>query len=107
MNTSGIWNVRFKMGKIVLGLVLAAMIGSMDVAPASADDHRGRKEYRDNDRNEYRGRGYDRGRHGRHRRVYRTTTVYNERVYVPPPVVYAPPPEPGISIFFPPIVFRP
>ena len=85
----------------MMGLVLAAMIGSIDVTPALGKDKRG-KHY------EQRGRGYDRGHYvyERGRRVYRPYG-YRERVYVPPPVIYAPPEPPGISIFFPPIFIRP
>lgn len=97
----------------MMGLVLAVMFGSLDVAPAFArnDRDRGRdhdhdRGYKhDKDRHDNRGRGYYRDRHGR--RVYRATTVYRERVYVPPPVIYDPPPPPGISIFFPSITIRP
>jgi hypothetical protein len=92
-------------GKVMMGLALAAMIGSIDVLPASARDKDDRRDGRDNGRYDNRGRGYyERDAHGR--RVYRTYT-YRERVYVPPPVVYAPPPPPGISIFLPPLIFRP
>ena len=82
------------MGKIMMGLVLAAMIGSIDVAPAI-----GKNDKRDNGRYEHRGRGYDRDRYqGRH--------DYRPYGYAPPPVIYAPPPPPGIGIFFPPIFIR-
>ena len=84
-----------------MGLVLAGMIGSIDVVPAIARDDHGRMERRDNRRYENRGRGHDRDR-----RVYRTYG-YRERVYVAPPVYIAPPPPPGLSIFLPPIIFRP
>ena len=90
-------------------LVLAAMVGSMDVAPAVAkDDHKHMGKH-DNGRYEHRGRGYDRDRYGhrgyyyaRGKRVYRPYG-YSERVYLPPPVYYEPAPPPGIGIFFPPI----
>ena len=106
MNTSGKWKFRSIGSKIMMGLVLAVMFGTLDVAPAFArNGHDRDREYRhDGDRHDNRGRGYYRDRHGR--RVYRTTTVYRERVYVPPPVTYAPPPPPGISIFFPSITIR-
>ena len=104
MKTSDIWNFRSIAGKIMMGLVLAAMVGSVDVAPAfGRDDHR-RKH--DNDRYEQRERGHDRDR--RHGRRYRSYDYYGyrERVYYPPPpVVFVPPPPPGISIFFPPFFF--
>jgi hypothetical protein len=79
-------------------LVLAVMIGSIDVAPAIGKDNNKRMGKHDNGRYEY--------VHGK--RVYRPYGyTYRERVYVPPPVVYAPPPPPGISIFFPPIFIHP
>jgi len=94
------WKFRSIVGNIMMGLVLTAMIGSIGVMPAlGVDDHerggnhdRGREEHRDR-------RGYDRGRyvHGGHDYPYG---------YVPPPVIYAPPPQPGIGIFFPPIIIR-
>jgi hypothetical protein len=104
MKKSRTWYFRSIVGKIMMGLVLAAMVGSIDVAPALSKDKSGKH---DNGRYENRGRGNDRGHYvyERGRRVYRPY-VYRERVYVPPPVVYAPPPPPGISIFFPPIFFH-
>ena len=88
-----------------MGLVLAAMVGSIDVAQALGKDKWGKH---DNGRYEQRRRGNDRGHYvyERGRRVYRPYG-YRERVYLPPPVIYAPPPPPGISIFFPPIFIHP
>jgi len=97
MKTSSRWNFRSIVGKIVMGLVLAAMIGSIDVGPAfGKDDKRMGK--------------HDKGRYEQRGRDYRPYGYYGhrERVYYPPPrVIYAPPPPPGISIFFPPILIRP
>ncbi|MBI5591322.1 MAG: hypothetical protein HY881_12650 [Deltaproteobacteria bacterium] len=108
MKTSSTWNSKSIAGKMMMGLVFAAMIGNMDVVPAFGRDDHERMQYYDNDRYEHRGRRYDHGRyvyvHGR--RVYQPYG-YRERVYVPPPVIYAPPPPPGITIFFPPIFIRP
>jgi hypothetical protein len=111
MKTSTKWNYRSIGTKIMLGLVLAAMIGSIDVVPSYGDDGRNGKHYdrgHGHDRYEHRGRGHDRGSYYyvRGRRVYRPY-VYTERVYVEPPVYYEPPPPPGISIFFPSIIIRP
>lgn len=105
MKISRSWNFRSIAGKIMMGLVLSAMVGSMDVAPAFGKDKGGRH---DNRRYENRGHGHDRGHyvHERGRRVYRPYG-YRERVYLPPPVVYAPPEPPGIRIFFPPIFIHP
>ena len=108
MKTSSPWNLGSIVGKIMMGLVLAAMIGSVDVAPALAKDDHKRAGRHDNGRYEDRGRGYDHGKP-----VYRpyghySPYGYRERVYYPPPpVIYEPPPPPGISIFFPPLFIRP
>jgi hypothetical protein len=109
MKIPSIRNFRSMAGKVMMGLVLAVMIGSVNVAPAIGDDNRGRGGRHDDRRYENRGRGYDRGhRHMRGRRgYYRPYYGYQERVYVPPPVVYAPPPPPGVHIFFPPIIIHP
>jgi hypothetical protein len=106
MNRLRTWNFRSLLGKVMMGLVLAAMIGSVDVVPAIGDDNQNRGRRPDNSRYENRGREHGRGRHVQGRRVYRPYG-YRERVYVPPPMIVAPPPPPGIGIFFPPIIFRP
>ena len=97
MKTSRKWSFRFIAGKVMLGLVLAAMIGSISVAPALGKDNQKRMGKRDNGRYVY----------VQGRRVYQPYYGYRERVYVPPRVIYAPPPPPGIGIFFPPIFIRP
>ncbi len=112
MKISSAWNLRSIAGKIMMVLVLAAMICSMDVASSFGEDRyeqRGRGY--DNGRYEHRGRGYDRDRYGHRgrgyyyeggRRVYRPYGYgYSEPVYVPPPVYYEPPPPPGLHIFLP------
>jgi hypothetical protein len=76
----------------MMGLVLAAMVGSIDVVPAFARDEHGRYERRE--------RGHERDRRWHDGRDYRP---YG---YGPPPVIYAPEPSPGITIFFPPIIIR-
>ena len=105
MKTTSSWNFGFIVGRAMMGLALAAMIGSIDVAPAFAknDKHKGKQ---------YQGRGPGGPGYQHNRTVYRTRTVYQpygyrERVYAPPPVYYAPPPSPGIGIFFPPIFIHP
>jgi hypothetical protein len=103
MKTSSTWNFRSIVGKIMMGLVLVTMIGSIGVAPAfskGGNDHR-RMERHDNGRYEKRGHAY-----GHNKSVHRPYGHYGHRerdYYPPPPVVYAPPPPPGIGIFFPPI----
>jgi hypothetical protein len=102
MKTSITWNLRSIVGKIIIGLVLATMIGSINAAPALGRDNDDR---RDKGRYEKRGNAY-----GHNKPVYRSYDYYGhrDRVYYPPPrVVYAPPPPPGIGIFFPPFFFRP
>jgi hypothetical protein len=94
------------MGILLPGLVAASLTAGVDVTPSHARDGYDQRGNHDNGRYENRGRGYERNRYKKNKRGHQTT-VYRERVYVPPPVVYAPPPPPGVSIFFPPIVFRP
>jgi uncharacterized membrane protein len=107
MKRSSTWNFRSIVGKIMMGLIVAAMIGSADVVPSFSADNHGRGGRQGGGRSEQRGRGHDRGRNwhggGRGYRSY----GYGERVYVPPPAIYAPPPPVGIGIFFPSIVIRP
>jgi hypothetical protein len=92
MKTLNTLNFRSIVGKIMMGLVLVTMIGSIDVTPALGKDNHKRMGKHDNGRYEHRGRGYDRDRY-----------VDDRRVYVAPPVIYEPPPPPGIQIFFPPV----
>jgi len=106
MKTSSIWNFRSIGGKLMLGLVLAAMFGGISVASSFGDDDHGRRERDDRDRYEHRERGHDRDRYYRGRRENRREYSDRERVYVPPPVIYEPPPPPGIGIFLPGIHIR-
>ncbi len=99
MKTASRWNYKPVIGSVFIGLVLAALVGSIEVVSAHAKDYKGKGN---NGHYENRGRGYDRGHPVQGRRVYRTYG-YRERVYVPPPVYYAPPSPPGIGIFLPPI----
>jgi hypothetical protein len=78
----------------MLGLVLVTMVGTIDVTPVLGKDNHPRMVKNDNGR--HRGRGYDRDRY-----------VHGGRVYVAPPVIYEPPPPPGIQIFFPPVFIHP
>lgn len=100
MKTSGTWNFKSIAGKIMMGFVLAAMIGNIGVTPAfsKGNDHK-RMGRHDNGRYEKRGHAY--GHYGHRPYGY---YGHRERNYYPPPqVVFAPPPPPGIGIFFPPI----
>ena len=86
--------------KIMMGLVLAALLGGIDVAPTLArDDHKEMGKH-DSGRYQHRGRGYD------HKRYRHDTRNYRPYGYAPPPVIYAPPPPPGIRIFFPPVIIH-
>lgn len=113
MKTSSIWNYRSIVCKIMMGLVVAVAVGSMDVAPALGKDHQKNKGYQKYKGKQYRGnyynrgRGNDRYRYVNGRRVYYQSYGYRERVYVQPEVVYEPSPPPGISIFFPSIYISP
>lgn len=101
MKTSSTWNFRSILGKIILGLVLVAMTGSIDVMTAIGKDHRRGDDDRRYEQDRH---GHDRNRRGhRHdRRVY-DHSGYRGRDYAPPPVIYLPPPPPGLGIFFPPV----
>lgn len=101
-------------GKIVMTIVFALVIGFIYIAPAFSRDGDDRRGYND-DRRGYNTQGryrQDRYEHGRYvydhgRRVYQPRTYYHpEPVYAPPPVVYYPEPEPspGISLVFPIII---
>jgi hypothetical protein len=77
-------------GKIVMAVVCASMIGGIFTAPVFADD-RGRREE------------YQRGKYQKNRRAYHPPPPRRYYYNPPPPVVYAPAPyqSPGISIVFP------
>ena len=77
-------------GKIVMAVVCALMIGGTFIAPAFADDH-GKRE------------GYQHGKYKKNKRVYHQPPPRRYYYSPPPPVVYAPAPyqSPGISIVFP------
>jgi hypothetical protein len=85
-------NYTATVGKIVMAVVCALMIGGSFIAPAFGDDNGKSKG------NQY-------GHYKKSRRVYHPPPrhYYPEPVYAPPPVVYYPAPyqSPGISIVFP------
>jgi hypothetical protein len=90
--------------KILMALAFASMIGGISVGTALADDNdrrQAQQSHREQDRREQdRRQEVDRGDHGGWRDNRGAWHGY-QPVYVPPPVVYAPSPSPGISIFFP------
>jgi len=92
LNT-GARNTSSTIGRIVMALVCATMVGGIFITPAFSDDHDRREGYRKH------------RRYKQSRRVYQPPRryYYSEPVYVPPPVVYVPAPyqSPGISIVFP------
>jgi hypothetical protein len=103
-------HLRSTVGKIVMVLAFAAVIGGLSMVPAFGQDHdryqgqedRGQHE---RERQEERAR-YERERHERERHEERTRSAYRPYGYsaplhAPPPVVYPPYQSPGISIFFP------
>jgi len=103
--------IRSTVGKIIIGLALASMVGGLSALPALGQDRpirasdRNRVERRGPDRDRFERRGPDRDAYY-HRRVYRNYPPPTP-FFVPPPVVFEPPPPPpGISIFFPPFLFR-
>ena len=100
MKISSTWNFRSIVGKILMGLVLSAMLGSAGVVPALGDDDHDRRGRHDNRRYEHRERGHDNWRYEHRERGYDYYQPYGyrERIYAP---IYAPAPAPGVSIFFP------
>ena len=104
--------IRSTAGKIIVGLILASMIGGVSALPVLGQDHRrsahpaqDRYERRDRDRDRYERRDRDRDAYY-HRRVYRDHGP-DRRVYAPPAIVIEPPPPPpGIHIFLPRIIIR-
>ncbi len=110
MNTLRKWKFKSIAGMIMLGLILALMVGSVNVTPAFAKNDKHYKKNYNNNRGYQNNRGYHRGHYKQARPVYRHYGYYGHRepvYYPPPPVVFAPPPPPGIGIFFPPIFIRP
>jgi hypothetical protein len=112
MKTAKKWGFGSIMGKLVIGFVLALMIGGINVVPAFSEEYTGN----DNVRYERRERGqtrYERDRHRnaryeQERRMHqRERYERRRRNYEPPPVIFVPPPPPGIRIFFPPIIIHP
>ncbi len=93
-------------GKILLALIFTSVIGGLSVGPAFGDnDHRGGPKQQG--RHDNRDRRDNRSWHdNRGREVYRPYRYGPAPIYAPPPVIYAPEPSPGISIFFPPIHIR-
>jgi len=83
-------------GKILGALAFASMIGGLSVGTALGEDN-GRRPAQEN-----RG-GHERDQRGRDDGGWRDNRGWHayQPVYVPPPVVYAPSPSPGISLFFP------
>jgi hypothetical protein len=89
-------------GKIMIGLVMASMIGGLSALPAFGQEHRRPAQH---DRERYERRDRDRDAYY-HRRVYREHD-FGRPVYAPPTIVIEPPPPPpGINIFLPRIFIR-
>jgi hypothetical protein len=107
MKKSSTGNFKSIVGKLIMVLVLAVMIGSIGVMPAFGKDNRPGNQNKG--RYEQRGHAYGHDRDGRrdYRRPYGYYGHRERTYYPPPPVFFAPPPPPGIGIFFPPIFIRP
>ena len=85
---------------MLLAVALASTLGGLCAGPALADDRdRNRAWHREQQRRAWQ-QEQARAQYERDRRNYHRRQTYRP-VYVPPPVVYAPAPSPGISIFFP------
>ena len=96
---------RSTVGKIVMALAFALMIGGILIAPAFGVESYGRgghEQYGQREHDQYQRGQYQQGRYERGRRGYQHRTYYySEPVYAPPVDVYVPTPWPGISIVFP------
>jgi Ni/Co efflux regulator RcnB len=84
-------------GKIMIALAAASVIGATGVKPAFAEGNDRRAEQQDKDRHRERPRADHDRRADRDRR----SEYYQHRVYAPPPVYYVAQPSPGISLFLP------
>jgi hypothetical protein len=94
-------------GKILTALLFASVIGGLSAGPVLGDNgHKGQgpKQQVRHDNRDWYDNHYRYDNHGR--RVYRSYRYQPQTIYAPPPVIYAPLPSPGISIFFPPIHIR-
>ena len=102
MKTSNTRTRKFSstVGKMVMALVFASMIGGVFIAPAFGDDDDRRGGYYGQGRYEH-GR-YEHNRYEHNRRgYYQPRTYYSEHAYTPPLDVYVPMPSPGVSLVFP------
>ena len=95
--------------KIVVALGLTLAISGMSMAPAFGEDnnyYRQGQQQRGTNGGYQHDQGHQRGHGDRQtyqRNVHRHGDYYGNQdyVYAPPPVVYAPEPEPGITLFLP------
>ena len=105
-------NVCATAGKMLVAVALASALGGLCVGPALGQDRDWRQEQQHRAWQQEQERAWQleqnrawqqeqaRARYERERRDFHRRQTYRP-VYVPPPVVYAPAPSPGISLFFP------
>ena len=88
------------LGKIMMALALAAVLGAVSITPALS---KGNDKHHDNGwhKGEQRSERSDYYYRERRDAAYYQPYYYSAPVYAPPPVYYAPQPSPGISLFFP------
>ena len=98
MKTSSAWFIRSIVSKIVMVLVLASMIGSVDMASAIGKDDRMEKS----DRTEKHDKGNDQQKGHVNRYGYGGAFYFPKQ----PPIIYVPPPPRGMGNFFPPVYFN-
>ncbi len=101
---------RSTVGKIVMALTFASVVGAISLVPALGQDNNRRPGDQDDNRQQRQGyeeRGWQQRQWQQRQwqdergwRVYQSHR-YPAPIYVPPPVVYAPYRLPGISLFFP------
>lgn len=104
MKISRIGKLKALASTIITGCLISAAFIAINVDPATAREDNRHQDKRGNQRYEQNRQSNNRYHYERGRRVYHPYG-YRERMYRPPPVLYAPapPPPPGIGIFFPPL----
>ena len=86
----------------MIGLVLTAMVGSIDVVPTSGKDDHKRVEKHDNGRYQ----AEDMGMTTTESVILIILMAGKGGGYAPPPVIYAPAPGPGMGVLLSPINIR-
>ena len=86
-------------GKIVLALTVVAMMVGLSMGPARSEENERRDKQQERD--QHARQSYQRAHQpAPHARQSYQRAHQSYGYYAPPPVIYVPPPSPGISLFF-------